>query len=226
MAYSINVNVFSFAKHTFHQKLSYPESLLFCHALQRERERDTRRLQEEVLQMEEKVATAQRQARLALARAVSAEIKADQVPVLQQQLSDTKATLEEQIHRQDEARVAAQQQFDQMKAALEHQIRVRDQTNAALQQTYHQMKATLEHQTELRKRAGVSILQQFHQMKSTLEHQLREKEQARVALGTQIQAKDQEKGKLEQQLYMKDKHIRTLRYQVDKIWLQRNPKQK
>ena len=100
--------------------------------------------------MEEKVATAQRQARLASssARAVSAEKKADQVPVLQQQLSDTKATFEEQIHRQDEARVAAQQQFDQMKADLEHQIRVRDQTNAALQQTYHQMKANLEYQIE------------------------------------------------------------------------------
>jgi len=93
--------------------------------------------------MEEKVATAQRQARLALARAVSAEIKAEQVPVLQQQLSDTKATLEEQIHRQGEARVAAEQQFDQTKAALEHQIRVRDQTNAALQQTYHQLERQL-----------------------------------------------------------------------------------
>ena len=92
--------------------------------------------------MEEKVATAQKQARLALARAVS-EVKADQVPVLQQQLSDTKATLEEQIHRQDEARLAAQQQFDQTKAALEHQIRVRDQTNAALQQIYQQTKAHL-----------------------------------------------------------------------------------
>ena len=91
----------------------------------------------------EEVATTQRKARLALARGVSAEIKADQVPVLEQQLSDTKATLEEQIHRQDEARVAAQQQFDQMKAALERQIRVRDQTNAALQQIYQQTKAHL-----------------------------------------------------------------------------------
>jgi len=167
--------------------------------------------------MEEKVAITQRQARLALARAVSAEIKADQVPVLQQQLSDTKATLEEQIYRQDEARVAAQQQFDQMKAALEHQILVRDQTNAALQQTYHQMKANLEHQIQLKERARVSTQQQFHQMKSTLEHQLREKEhqlqeneQVRVTLEAQIQAKDHEKGKLQRQLYMKDEHIRAL----------------
>ena len=168
--------------------------------------------------MEEKVATAQRQARLALARAVSAEIKSDQVPVLQQQLSNTKATLEEQIHRQDEARVAAQQQFDQTKAALKHQIRVRDQKNAALQQSYHQMKANLEHQIELKERARVSTQQQFHQMKSTLEHQLREQEhqireqehqlqekehqlreneQVRVTLEAQVRAKDQEKGELE-----------------------------
>ena len=111
--------------------------------------------------MEEKVATAQRQARL---------------------LSDTKAILEEQIHRQDEARLAAHQQFDQTKAALEHQIRVRDQTNAALQQTYHQMKTNLEHQIELKERARVSTQQQFHQMKSTLEHQLREKENIMVDL--------------------------------------------
>ena len=166
--------------------------------------------------MEEKVATAQRQARLALVRAVS-EVKAGQVPVLQQQLSDTKATLEEQIHRQDEARVAAQQQFDQMKAALEHQIRVRDQTNAALQQTYHQMKANLEHQIELKERARVSTQQQFHQIKSTLgdqlrqkEHQLQKNEQVRVTLEEQFQGKDQEKGELERQLYMKDEHIRAL----------------
>jgi len=167
-----------------------------------ERDRNTQRLQEEVLQMEE-VATTQRQARLALARAMSAEIKADQVPVIEQQLSDTKATLEEQIRRQDEARVAAEQQFDQMKAALEHQIRVRDQTNAALQQMYQQTKAHLK---------------QFHQMKSTLEHQLQEKEQQlrkneqiRVTLEAQIQVKTQEKGELERLLYMKDEHIRTLK---------------
>ena len=158
--------------------ISRKPSFLSCTA---ERERNTRRLQEEVLQLEEKVATAQRQARLALARAVKAEIKADQVPVLEQQLSDTRTTLEEQIHRQDEARVAAQQQFDQTKEALEYQIQVRDQRNAALQKTYHQMKTTLEHQIELREQARVSTHQQFYQMKSTLEHQLREKEQVRVA---------------------------------------------
>ena len=146
--------------------------------------------------MEEKVATAQKKARLALARAVRAEQEADQVPVLEQQLSQTKENLEEHIHMNDQTR-----------AALEHQIQVRDQTNTALQQTYYRMKATLEHQ---RKQATVSIEQQFHQMKSALEHQLREKEQVRVALEAQIRAKDQEKGELERQLYRKDEHIRAL----------------
>ena len=160
--------------------------------------------------MEEKVATAQKKARLALARAVRAEQEADQVPVLEQQLSQTKENLEEQIRMNDEARIAAQQRFDQTRAALEHQIQVRDQTNTALQQTYYQMKATLEHQIELREQATVSIQQQFHQMKSALEHQLREKEQVRVALEAQIRAKDQEKGELERQLYRKDEHIRAL----------------
>ena len=160
--------------------------------------------------MEEKVATAQKKARQALARAVRAEQEADQVPVLEQQLSQTKENLEEQIHMNDEARIAAQQRFDQTRAALEHQIQVRDQTNTALQQTYYQMKATLEHQIELWEQATVSIQQQFHQMKSALEHQLREKEQVRVALEAQIRAKDQEKGELERQLYRKDEHIRAL----------------
>ena len=177
-----------------------------------ERERNTQKLQE-VLQMEEKFATAQRQARLALARAVRAEQEADQVPILEQQLSQSKENLEEQIRMNDEARVAAQQQFDQTRAALEHQIQVRDQTITALQQTYYQMKATLEHQIELVEQAKVSIQQQFHQMKSALEHQLREKEQVRLALGAQIRAKDQEKGELERQLYRKDEHIRALQSQ-------------
>ena len=208
----------SLTKRTYHHVLSpkafisRKPSFLSCTA---ERERNTWRLQEEVLRLEEKVATAQKQARLALARAVKAEIKADQVPVLEQQLSDTRTTLEEQIHMQDEA---AQQQFDQTKETLEYQIQVRDQRNSALQKTYHQMKTTLEHQIELRDQARVSTHQQFYQMKLTLEHQLREKEQVRVALETQIRDKDQEREELELQLHRKNEHIRALQQsQTDQV---------
>jgi len=145
--------------HTTKSLLSRKPSFLSCTA---ERERNTWRLQEEVLQMERKVATAQRQARLALDRAMSAEIEAEQVPVLQQQLSDAKATLEEQIHRQDEARVSTQQQFHQMKSTLEHQLQEKD----------HQ-------------------LEKNEQIRMTLEAQIQTKDQEKGKLERQLYMKDE-----------------------------------
>ena len=183
-------------------------------AVQQQFDKTKVELRQTVCQLEEKVASAQRKARLALARAVRAEQEADQVPVLERQLSQTKANLEEETRVKDEARIAAQQQFDQTRTALEHQILARDQTNAAIQRSYYQMKAALEHQIEVKEQARLLIQQQFHQMKSTLEHQLQEREPARMALERELQEKEQARVDLEHQLLEKKQARVTLEHQL------------
>ena len=182
-------------------------------------------------QMEEELASAQRQSRLALARAVSAEIEADKVPVLEQQLQQTKGNhLKEQIQMKDQARIAAEQQLQQTKATLEHErhmkdqaeqqfsetsaglkhaILVKDQAIATFQQQIHQMKESLEHQTEVNKQAMVSAQQQFNHHVKALEHRIEMREQTRAVLVMEIQAKDREKAELEQQLCQKEEQIQT-----------------
>ena len=183
-------------------------------AVQQQFDKTKVELRQTVCQLEEKVASAQRKNRLALARAVRAEQEADQVPVLERQLSQTKANLEEETRVKDEARIAAQQQFDQTRTALEHQILARDQTNAAIQRSYYQMKAALEHQIEVKEQARLLIQQQFHQMKSTLEHQLQEREPATMALERELQEKKQARVTLEHQLQEKEQARVTLEHQL------------
>ena len=180
-------------------------------AVQQQFDKTKVELRQTVCQLEEKVASEQRKTRLALARAVRAEQEADQVPVLERQLSQTKANLEEETRVKDEARIAAQQQFDQTRTALEHQILARDQTNADIQQSYYQMKAALEHQIEVKEQARLSIQQQFHQMKSTLEQ---EREPARMALERELQEKEQARVDLEHQLLEKKQARVTLEHQL------------
>ena len=186
--------------------------------------REIEELKKQVRQLEDELASAQRQTRLALARAVRAEIEADKVPVLEQQLSQTKTNLEGQIQMKDQARIAAEQQlqqtkgaleheihmkdqaerqFNQEKAGLQHEIQERDQTISSLQQQIHQTEKFLEHHKE----AAVSAQQQFSHRVKNLEHQIEATEQARVALEMQIQAKDREKAKLEHQLHQKEEQI-------------------
>ena len=176
-------------------------------------------------QLEDELASAQRQTRLALARAVRAEIEADKVAVLEQQLSQTKTNLEEQIHMKDQARIAAEQQLQQTKAALEyelqmkdqaeqqsnqakaglqHEIQLRDQAISTLHQQMHQMKATWEHQTEVNKQAIASAQQQSNHRMKALENQMKAREQA---LEIQIQTKDREKVELEQHLCQREEQI-------------------
>ena len=184
--------------------------------------REIEELKKQVRQLEDELASAKRQSRLALARAVRAEIETDKVAVLEQQLSQTKTNLEEQIQIKDQARIAAEQQLQQTKAALEHErqmaewqfnqekaglqheIQVRDQKISSLQQQIYQTEKFLEHH----KQAAVSAQQQFSHRVKNLEHQIEVTEQARVTLEMQIQARDGEKAELEHQLHQKEEQIR------------------
>ena len=186
--------------------------------------REIEELKKQVRQIEDELASAQRQSRLALARAVRAEIETDKVPVLEQQLSQTKTNLEEQIQMKDEARIAAEQQLQQTKATLEHEIHMKDQA----EQQFNQEKAGLQHEIQVRdqkisslqqqiyqtekflehhKQAAVSAQQQFSHRVKNLEHRIEVTEQARVALEMQIQARDREKAELEHQLHQKEEQI-------------------
>ena len=183
--------------------------------------REIEELKKQVHQLEDELASAQRQSRLALARAVRAEIETDKVPVLEQQLSQTKTNLEEQIHTKDQARIAAEQQLQQTKAALEHEIHMaeqqfnqekaglqheiqqRDQKISSLEQQIYQTEKFLEHH----KQAAVSAQQQLSHRVKNLEHQIEVTEQARVTLEMQIQARDRENAKLEHQLHKKEEQI-------------------
>ena len=186
-----------------------------------EKEIEIQELKENIHRLEDQVALAQRQSRLSLARAVSAEIEADKVPVLEQQLQQEKTTL----GQKDQARVEAQQQLQQTKTALEcqihmknqaerqlrqttaglqHEIQLRDQTILTLHQQMHQMDATLKHQTEVNKQATASAHQQFNHGVKALENQMRGRQQALVL---QIQAKDREKAELHQKLCQKEEQL-------------------
>ena len=186
-----------------------------------EKEQEIQELKENIHRLEDQVALAQRQSRLSLARAVRAEIEADKVPVLEQQLQQEKTTL----GQKDQARIEAEQQLQQAMTALEHQlnlkdqaerqlrqtmaglqheIQLRDQTISTLHQQMHQMEATLKHQTDVNKQATASAQQQFNHDVKALENQMRGRQQALVL---QIQAKDREKVELEQKLCQKEEQI-------------------
>ena len=186
-----------------------------------EGEEERRKLKYEIHLLKDELASAQTERKLALTRAVRPEIQADKVAVLEQQLSQTKTNLQEQIRMKDQARIAAEQQLQQTKSDLQHEILVKDQAVGTLHHQLHQMK---EHQTEMKEQAILSAQQQFDRMKATLEHQIEEKEQARVALEIQIQTKDKqlkekkeeihtkdrEKAELQQQLCQKEEQVRSL----------------
>ena len=188
-----------------------------------EKEQEIQELKENIHRLEDQVALAQRQSRLSLARAVRAEIEADKVPVLEQQLRQEKTTLEQK----DQARIEAEQQLQQATTALEHQlnlkdqaerqlrqtmaglqheIQLRDQTISTLHQQMHQMEATLKHQNEVNKQATTSAQQQFNHDVKALENQMRGRQQALVL---QIQAKDKEKVELEQKLCQKEEQVQS-----------------
>ena len=166
--------------------------------------REIEELKKQVRQIEDELASSQRQSRLALARAVRAEIETDKVPVLEQQLSQTKTNLEEQIQMKDQARIAAEQQLQQTKAILEHEIHMKGQS----ERQFNQEKAGLYHEIKLRDQKLSTLHQQTSQLKESLDHQIEVREQARVALEMQIQAKDREKAELKQQLCWKEEQIR------------------
>ena len=181
--------------------------------------REIEELKKQIHQLEDELALAQRQSRLALARAVRAEIETDKIPVLEQQLSQTNSNLEAQIHMKDEARIAAEQQLQQTKATLEHEIQMaewqfnqekaglqheiqeRDQKISSLQQQIYQTEKFLEHH----KQAAMSAHQQFSHHVKNLERQIEVTEQTRVALEMQVQ--DREKAELEHQLHQKEEQI-------------------
>ena len=158
-------------------------------------------------------------------------METDKVPVLEQQLSQTKINLEEQIQMKDQARIAAEQQLQQTKAALEHEIHMaeqqfnqekaglqheiqeRDQKISSLEQQIYHTEKFLEHH----KQAAVSAQQQFSHRVKYLEHQIEVTEEARVALEMQIQARDREKAKLEHQLHQKEEQIRAKDRQKAKL---------
>ena len=121
--------------------------------------REIEELKKQVRQIEDERASAQRQTRLALARAVRAEIETDKVPVLEQQLSQTKTNLEEQIQMKDEARIAAEQQLQQTKATLEHEIHMKDQA----ERQFNQEKASLQHEIQERDKKISGLQQQIYQ---------------------------------------------------------------
>ena len=111
-----------------------------------ERERELKALKERVHQLEDELTSAQRQTKQVLARAVRAEIETDKVPVLEQQLSQTKNNLEEQIQMKDEARIVAEQQLQQTKATLEHEIQMKDQA----EWQFNQARTGLQHEIQVR----------------------------------------------------------------------------
>ena len=184
------------------------QQLEACHTLfPVERKGEMLKLKEKVYQMKNEVAFAQMQSRLFLARAVRAEKQADKVAVLEQQLSQTKATLEEQIQMKDQVIAVAVRQFNRAYSDMQQGLLMRDQAIATLRK---QMQMSLEYKTEVNKQSMKSAQQQFDHMKATLEHQIEVREQAKVALEMQIQAKDREKAELEQQLCQKEEQIKTL----------------
>ena len=162
--------------------------------------------------MKDEVAFAQRQCRLSLARAVRAEIQADKVAVLEQQLSQTKATLEEQIQMKDQVLAVAVRQFNRAYSDMQQGLLMRDQAIATLRK---QIQMSLECQTEVNKQSTKSAQQQFDHMKATLQQQIKVEEQARIALERQIQAKDREKAELVQQLCQKEEQIKTLQQRCE-----------
>ena len=164
-----------------------------------------------------------------------AEIEADKVPVLaqqlqqektkqkdqakieaEQQLQQTKTSLEPKIHMKDQA----EQQLREAIAGLQREILLRDQTISTLHQQMHQMDATLKHQTEVNKQATASAQQQFDHFKA-LENQMITREQA---LEIQIQAKDREKAELEQKLYQKEEQIQARDREKTELELQLHQK--
>ena len=165
--------------------------------------REIEELKKQVHQLEDELASAQRQSRLALARAVRAEIETDKVPVLEQQLSQTKTNLEGQIQMKDQARIAVEQQLQQTKATLEHEIHMKGQSELQ----FNQEKAGLYHEIKLGDQKLSTLRQQTSQLKESLDHQIEVREQAMVALEMQIQAKDREKAELEHQLHQKEEQI-------------------
>ena len=175
-------------------------------------EGEIQELKEKVHQMKDEVALAQRQSRLSLARAVRAEIQADKVAALEQQLSQTKSTLEEQIQMKDKVMAVAVRQFNRAYSDMQQDLLMRDQAIATLRK---QMQMSLEYQTEVNKQSMKSAQQQFEHMKATLEHQIEVGEQARTALETQIQAKDREKVELEQQLCQKEEQIKSIQQRCE-----------
>ena len=149
---------------------------------------------------------------------MSAEIEADKVPVLEQQLQQTitnlegqkdqarmeklqqtKAALEHQIHMKD----LAERQLREAMAGLQHEIQSRDRTISILHQQMHQMEASLKHETEVNKQAIASAQQFSHHVKS-LEDQMKAREQA---LEIKILAKDRMKAELEQKLSHREEQI-------------------
>lgn len=175
------------------------------------REGEMLKLKEKVYQMKDEVAFAQRQSRLSLARAVRAEIQADKVAVLEQQLSQTKATLEEQIQMKDQVLAVAVRQFNRAYSDMQQGLLMRDQAIATLRK---QMQMSLECQTEVNKQSMMSA-QQFDHMKATLQHRIKVEEQARIALERQIQAKERKKAELVQQLCQKEEQIKTLQQRCE-----------
>ena len=178
-----------------------------CHCLvfSVEGEKEIQKLQHKVYQMKDELASAQAECKLARTRA---EVQANKVSVLEQQLSRTKSNLEQEIRMKDQA---AEQQLQQTKADLHHEIQVKDQEIVTLSQQLHEMK---EHQTEVEEQAIASAQQQFDNTKATLKHQIEAKEQARIALEIQIQTKDEQLQQKEREICTKDREKAELRQQL------------
>ena len=134
--------------------------------------REIEELKKQVRQIGDELASAQRQSRLALVRAVRAEIETDKVPVLEQQLSQTKTNLEEQIRINNQARIAAEQQLQQTKAALEHEIQMAEQLQMKDQaeRQFNQEMAGLQHEIQERDQKISSLHQQIYQIEKLLEY--------------------------------------------------------
>ena len=150
--------------------------------------REIEELKKQVRQIEGELASAQQQTRLALARAVRAEIETNKVPVLEQQLSQTKTNLEEQIQMKDQARIAAEQQFQQTKATLEHERQMKDQARIEAEQQLQQIRTALEHEIQMAEQLQMKDQAewQFKQEKAGLQHEIQERDKKISSLQQQI----------------------------------------
>ena len=161
------------------EKIQVKTAMLVSSELAGERE-NVRKAESKITELEEKVESAEKQARIVLARAVSAEIQCDRIPHLEQKLQST----QELLHTKEDELKSIATQFRATRDELVHtqeQLQARVQVNAAL----------LTHNQALENEVG------------TLQSQ-------RAQLEQTVQATQAALGQIEQQLQSKEAQLQSL----------------